>query len=38
MIKDDTFRRLTLINRYYVINELNDHNLSVFDRVIIMHC
>jgi hypothetical protein len=38
IVKNDTFRRLTLINRYYVIKELKDHDLSVFDRVIIMHC
>jgi hypothetical protein len=43
MINDDTFIRLTLINmilRDKRINtkELKDHDLSVFDRMIIMHC
>jgi hypothetical protein len=36
MIKNDTFQRLTLINTYHVTKELKNHDLSVFDRVIII--
>jgi hypothetical protein len=43
MVKDDMFLRFTLNNKILRdkrinIKELKDHDLSAFNRVIIMHC